>query len=112
MHLLTIHINDQLAFEYDKSTVLNDEQLTFLDKMDQDMSRGLKVHGELISKPDTKQCATFVAMNLIRALLQEDEAKVRVSCAYLSTRLPDLSEVHARDDDGKVKIEFIEETKE
>jgi hypothetical protein len=105
----TIFINDQFVYEYDKSNPLNEEQLGFLDKMDHDMARGLKIHGELISEPNTQQRATFVAMNLIKALLQEDDATVQVSCAYLTTRLPDLIEVHARDDEGKVKIDLVED---
>jgi hypothetical protein len=105
---LTIVINDQPVYEYDKNSTLNGRQLEFLDSMDGDMARGLRVHGELIDKPDTRQRANFVAMNLIRALLQEDDAKIQVSCAYLASRLPDIDELHARDEGGKVSIDMIE----
>ena len=106
---LSIMINDQLAFEYDRSTKLDDKQLAFLDKMDSDMDRGFKIHGELINKPDIKQKATFVAMNLLKALKQDDHAKMTVSCAYLISRLPHAIELHARDQGGRINIEFIEE---
>ena len=108
MNLLSVFINDQPAFEYDCSTVLAEEQLEFLDRMDADMDRGFRIHGEMILGPDAKQRATFVAMNLLKALQQEDHARIRVSCAYLSSRLPHVVEVHARDQGNRIDIEFTE----
>ena len=106
---LSVYVNDQLAFEYDRSTELDDKQLEFLERMDRDMDRGFRISGEMIAEPDSQQKANFVAMNLLKALQQEDNAKIRVSCAYLSSRLPYVVEVHARDQGGRVNIEFIEE---
>ncbi len=108
MNALKIVINEKPVHEYDKDDVLSAQQLEFLDGMDRSMDRGLKINGELISEPDSRQRASFVAMNLIRALMQEDQAKIQVSCAYLAKRLPGLTEVHARDQEGKVAIELIE----
>ena len=73
------------------------------------MDRGFKISGELITKPDTKQKATFVAMNLLKALKQDDDARIVVACAYLNSRLPHTVEVHARDQGNRINIEFIEE---
>lgn len=109
MSFLNIIINDQLAFEYDRSTVLDDKQLAFLEQMDRDMDRGIRMYGELITEPDSKQKASLVAMNLLKGLQQEDNARIEVSCTYLSSRLPHVVEVHARDLDGRVNIEFVEE---
>ena len=109
MNTLSVFINDQLAFEYDRSTELADDQQAFLDRMDRDMDRGLKIHGELMNEPNARQKATFVAMNLLKALQQEDATRIRVSCAYLSSRLPHVVEVHARDQGRRIDIEFIEE---
>ena len=109
MKTVGIFINDQLAFECDRSIELDDAQLEFLDKMDQDMDRGIKVYGELIRNPDIKQKATFVAMNLLKALQQQDDGKISVSCAYVNQRLPHVIEVHARDQDNRIDIEFVEE---
>lgn len=108
MSHLGIYINDQLTYEYDRSTEIDDKQQEFLNKMDGDMDRGFRIYGEMISEPNSKQKATFIAMNLLKALQQEDHAKMAVSCAYLSTRLPDVDEVHARDKDDRIIIEFIE----
>ena len=102
-------MNDQQVFEYDRTTKLDDRQMEFLDRMDDGMSRGIRVYGHLITAPDVKQKATFVAMNLLKALQQEDQTRAVVSCAYLSTRLPHVVEVQARDQDDQIYIEFIEE---
>ena len=101
-------INDQLLFEYDRSAEIDDAQHEFLDSMDRDMDRGVKISGELISSPDTKQKATFVTMNLLNALRQDDDARIALYCAYLTSRLPDTLEVHAIDQAKGIAIEFIE----
>lgn len=108
MNKLDIVVNDRLVYECDRSTRLDDQQLEFLDKMDQDMDRGFRIHGETISQPDMKQKATFVAMNLLKALKQEDQAKTAVACAYIRQRLPGVIEVHARDLGDRIHIEFVE----
>jgi hypothetical protein len=109
MSILNLFINDELAFEYDRSTELDDRQLDFLDRMDKDMDQSFKIHGELIAEPDIKQKATFVSMNLLKALRQEDNARVMVAGAYLATRLPHVVELHARDQDECIVIEFVEQ---
>ena len=106
---LTIFANDQISYEYDKETIIDEQRLAFFDKMDSDMDRGIKIQGELITNPDNRQRATFVAMNLIRALKQNNEAIISASCAYLVHRLPALSEVRARDQGSTVNIELVEE---
>ena len=109
MNFLSFSINDQVIFEYDRATEHDDKQLAFLDKMDSDMDRGIKIAGELITKPDNKQKATFVVMNLLSAMKQDDDIKIAVYCAYLCRRLPHVVEVHARDSDNGIDVEFVEE---
>lgn len=109
MNKLTVFINDEVAHECDREMVLEPEQLQFLDKMDSDMDRGMKIQGELISSPDDKQRATFVAMNLIKGLQQDNDAAKTSSCAYLVSRLPGLVEVRASDHENTIKIDLVEE---
>lgn len=106
MEILSVVVNGDVVYEYDKSTALNDQQRDFLDKMDQDMGRGIKIRGQLIDKPGKQERATFIAMNLLKALMQQDEAKIRVSCAYLNDRLPELTTVQASDQDEGTAIEL------
>jgi len=109
MKKLTVFINDQVAYECDREIVLEPEQVAFLDKMDADMDRGVKIQDELIAKPDVKQRAIFIAMNLVKALQQDNDAAKFVSTAYLISRLHGLVEVRASDQDNSVNIELVEE---
>ena len=106
---LQVFINNEVVFEFDRNFSVGDEQLAFLDKMDADMDKGIKIYGELLKNPDSQQRATFVTMNLIRALKQDNDAIITASCAYLLNRNPDLIEVHANDHEQSIKIEFITE---
>ena len=105
---LTIFINDQSVFEYECENLLEDKQRAFLDKMDSDMGRGIKIHGELIANPDNDQRARFVAMNLIKALQQNNDAIIAASCAYLASRRPELIEIRANDGDAGVVIDLVD----
>ena len=107
--LLTVFINDQSVFAYDRETRLEDSQLQFLDKMDSDMARGIKIKGELIDKPDHEQRIRFVVLNLINALRQDDNAKIAALCAYITQRRPALQEIHAKDQGDSVVIDMIDE---
>lgn len=109
MKKLTVFINDQTAYECEREMDLEQMQLDFLDKMDSDMDRGVKIRGELLASPDVRQRATFVAMNLIKALQQGNDAAKYVSCAYLVKRLPGLVEVRASDQENTISIELVEE---
>jgi hypothetical protein len=109
MDKLTVFINNEIVFEFDRGLTFSDQQLAFLHRMDSDMDKGIKIQGQLLVNPDARQRATFVAMNLIKALQQDNEAAKTSSCAYLVNHLPALVEVHAIDDENAVKIELIEE---
>ncbi|MEJ2142317.1 MAG: hypothetical protein P8Y24_08180 [Gammaproteobacteria bacterium] len=109
MKTLTIYVNEEAVYEYDRDTHLEESQLAFLDKMDRDMGRGIKVKGELIANPDKKQRANFVVMNLIKAMKQDNDAIISVSCAYLANRIPALVEVHANKNNDAMNIDLIEE---
>lgn len=109
MNKLAVFINNEIVFEFDRDISFEDQQLAFLDRMDSDMEKGIKIKGELLVNPDSQQRATFVVMNLIKALQQDNEAVITASCAYLVNRHPALTEVHANDQDNAVKIEFVEE---
>ena len=109
MNTLTVYANDEIVYEYDKEIIIEEQKLAFLDKMDSDMDRGIKIYGELIPDPDKKQRATFVIMNLLKALKQDNEAIILASCAYLTNRLPALIEVRAMNQGNRVTIELVEE---
>lgn len=109
MKTLTIYINEEPVYEYDKDSYIEESQIAFLDKMDSDMGRGIKIEGKMIANPEKKQRANFVVMNLIKAMKQENDAIIFASCAYLVNRMPTLVEVHANKNNGDLNIELVEE---
>jgi len=109
MSKLAVLVNNEIVFEFDRDMIFGEQQLAYLDRMDSDMESGIKIQGELLVNPDSQQRATFVVMNLIKALQQDNEAVISASCAYLVNRHPALIEVHANDHANAVKIELIEE---
>jgi len=109
MKKLTFYINGDVVFEYDRDITFEPEKLDFLDKMDKDMEKGIKIRGEFTIHPDLQQRTNFVVMNLIKALQQDNNAVIAASCAYLINRHPALFEVHANDLDGAIGIELVNE---
>lgn len=109
MNKLAVLINNEQVFEFDRDVTIDEEKLAFFDRMDVDMDKGIRIHGELIVAPDTRQRAKFVVMNLVKALQQENQAVISASCAFLLHRFPALIEVQANDDGDSINIELIEE---
>ena len=109
MKPLNIFINNESIFEFNREITLDDGKLAFLDKMDSDMEKGIKIHGELITNPDSQQRATFIVMNLIKALQQDNDAAISASCAYLVNRYPAATEIHVNEVDDAVMVELVEE---
>jgi len=109
MKKLSFFINEEVVYEHDREITFKQQQLEFLDKMDKDMESGIKVYGEFTIHPDLLQRTTFIVMNLIKALQQDNDAVIAASCAYLINRHPELIEVHANDHDDTIRIELVKE---
>lgn len=108
MNTVTLLVNNEPIFEFNKEILLDEKQLAYFDRMDSDMQNGIKIQGKLISKPDAQQQSSFVVMNLIKALQQDNQAAISSSCAYLVNRYPALIEIHAKDHENEIKIELVE----
>lgn len=104
---LVIVLNGQSVVEYDRNKRLPGHQRQFLDKMDSDMDQGIELMNEKIVKPDNVQRAQFVAMHLVQSLLQEDDAMIAASCAYLASRLPDLKQVKANEQGDMISFHLV-----
>ena len=105
--VLTILIDNQPQLEFDRSQGLPDRQLAYLDRMDAQMDTGIRLDDEQVEQPDTLQRAQFVALHLIEALQQDNDALVAASCAYLARRLADLKQVKALSVEGGFTLELV-----
>lgn len=107
MSKILLSVNGQASFDFDKDSELEEGQLVFLDKMDSDMDKGIKINGISYKAPDKNKRAEFVVLNLIKALQQNNQAVITASCAYIANRLPEVEEVHVNDMGSGISIEFI-----
>lgn len=92
---LVVTLNGQAVVEYDRNKRLPGHQRQFLDRMDEDMDKGVELAGEWCAQPDQTQRAQYVAMHLVQALQKDEDQVIAAACAYLANRLPDLKQVKA-----------------
>jgi hypothetical protein len=104
---LTVVIDNQSMLVYDRAKPLPEHQRRFLDNMDAQMDSGIAIDGQLVVSPDLPSRAQFVALNLVRAVAEQDEQKAAAMCSYLALRLPDLKQVQAVARDGAFGIDLV-----
>lgn len=104
---LVVIINGQPMVEYDRNVRLPGQQRQFLDKMDLDMDQGINLAGQEIDEPDTGARARYIAMHLVTAVMNENDAKISAMCAWLATRLPELKQVKAVTRGEEVEMELV-----
>ena len=107
MKNLVAVINGEAKIEYDRSKELPQNQLAYLNKMDQKMDEGIPHGAGHLFAPDIQQKAQFVADQLVMAIKSDNEQLTAATMAYLATRLPDLQQVSAEDGDDAVAIKLI-----
>lgn len=105
--IVSFLLGENEMLHYDISTPLPDSQREYLDLMDKKMDQGFELIGEKIVNPDQQQKSQFVAFNLVHALENNDDQNAIVMFTYLVQRMPDLKQVKARSEGGKIGIEFI-----
>ncbi len=97
-----------VVIEYDRNKRLPGKQRQFLDKMDHDMDSGITLGDKHQNHPDTGQKSQFIAIQLVHALINNDETLIAATCSYLVNRLPDLKQVKARQEQNEtVSIELV-----
>jgi hypothetical protein len=104
---LTVLINGEPHIEYHRGKPLPAAQHVCLDRMDEQMSGGVELGGARVPEPDTLQRAQFVAIQVIEGLQSGNDALIAAGCAYLASRLPDLTQVKARLVNGGFSAELI-----
>ena len=104
---LIILLNGQSVIEYDRSVRLPGHQRQYLDKMDQDMDGGIEMNGQRVDVPDLQQRSQYIAMHLVQAILNDNEAMIAAMCAYLANRMPDLKQVKAEEQGENISIDLV-----
>mgnify|MGYP001829230828 CR=1 FL=1 len=104
---LTIVINGEAHLEYDRSKPLPEAQRDYLVRMDERMDAGVQLGGADVDQPDALQRAQFVAIQVIEGLQAGNDALVAAACAYLASRMPDLTQVKARLVDSGFSAELV-----
>lgn len=104
---MAVVLNGQPVIEYDRSIRLPGHQRAFLDKMDLDMEAGINMNGETMDNPDLSVRAQYIAMHLVQAIQDDNEAMISAMCAYLANRLPDLKKVVAEEQGQNVSIDLV-----
>lgn len=107
MSKLVVVFNGQSVIEYDRNVRLPGQQREYLDRMDANMDGGVDINDEHIANPDGQQRAKFVAMQLVHALINDNEPMIAAMCAYLATRLPDLKQVKADEHAEQLTLELV-----
>jgi len=107
MSILVAVVNGDSEIEYDRSKPLAEQQLSYLQKMDEKMDMGIPSGQGNIFAPDQEQKAQFVADQLMFAIKMDDEKLISASMAYLATRLPELKQVKSKEKDGQQQITLV-----
>lgn len=103
---MVVLINGEALFEYDRTKSLAENQQQYLDRMDQQMDAGITLGNEAISNPDQQQRAQFVALTLLNAIEDDNEAVIAAMSSYLAVRYPDLKQIKADTDKSSKKVMF------
>lgn len=105
-NFFTLTLNDEKIIEYARRQRLPGKQREFLERMDQDMSSGIKLDNTTYSDPDQFKRVQYVVMHLIRACENQDEHMQDAMCAYLTTRSPNLEKVIVTTVNDEISVEF------
>ncbi len=104
--MMVVLLNGEAMFEYDRAKPLPEKQRQYLDRMDRQMDEGITLGTEKIVNPDQQQRAQFVALSLLTAIEQDNDAVIAAMNSYLAVRYPDLKQVKADTDKDNNKVMF------
>lgn len=103
---MVVLLNGEALFEYDRTVQLPQKQQEYLDRMDRQMDEGIQLGNEKIVNPDQQQRAQFVALTLLNAIEDDNEAIIAAMNSYLAVRYPDLKQIKADTDKNTRKVMF------
>ena len=104
---LVVTVNSNKVLEYFRDIPLPASQRADLATLDRKMEHGLHT-GELqLDNPGPRDKATFAAQLLVTAIINEEESKAAVTCAYLATQFTKLKQVKANTQSNQLSIQLV-----
>lgn len=105
-------LEGQEVLTYDRSQVLPDKQREYLDIIDEQMNEGFVLSDQQVQNPNLQQKTQFVALNLVQALLKEDDKTAVIMFTYLVNRMPELKQAKAKSKKSEsgqqqIGVEFV-----
>jgi len=107
MSKLIAVINGEATVEYDRVRELPEQQMAYLDKMDEKMDQGIPLGQGNIFSPQMEHKAQFVANQLVSAIAENNEQLIAAAMAYLANRLPDLQQITADEKESETTIKLV-----
>ena len=104
---LVVVIDGESQLEFDRLKLLSTHQLSYLDQMDQQMDPGVQLGNDFIADPNQLQRAQFVAVSLVQAIRQQEDALAAATCSYLAQRMPELRQVKVQGEADKQTIDLV-----
>jgi len=109
MSKLSILLDDQVQFEYDRDFPPDQTQVDFLNNMDKGMdASGIIIDQEKIQAPTQEQKLEFVATNLFNALGAKSGSMIGSMTTYLAIKSPKLKQVlFFQQEDGEMTKKMV-----
>jgi hypothetical protein len=104
---LVVVLDGVSQLEYRHGTVLAEQQIAYLDQLDQRMDGGIELGGLRIESPDILQRAQYVSLQMLQAVESGNESVAAATCTYLANRLPDLKQVRAITRGGQLTFDLV-----
>lgn len=104
---LVVVLDGVSQLEYLRATPLQDAQRQYLERLDARMDGGVELGGRRVEEPNALQRAQFIALQLLQAVQDGNEAVAAASCAYLANRIPDLKQVRATTRGGLLSFDLV-----
>lgn len=103
---LRIFVSGAETHVFDKREGLARMQFAYVQRMQEDMDRGITFNGERLHSPTQDQRTQYVIGQLLEALLINDSRGISMLCRYLAQHAPGLNALHVEEDGDEYSVEL------
>ena len=105
---LVVQVDGEVVLEYDRRKPLNKRQREDLSRIDSRLSADTKAGEQSDTEANPLKFTEIVACALVRALQTNNDQVTAASCAWLANRIPELTQVKAKIEDGEhISVELV-----